>query len=134
MFGQGFADPDGTSGGGEGLLPPPQGRDDLDDPEFRDTYTDAPAQIIEAKREDRPLPKTPEPEATGGKVLDLMTARNESVAKANAARGAGADDVHEILKKKTAANKTTAEKTTAKKPSTRRPRAAPKGVAAWTSS
>nr|WP_163016848.1 hypothetical protein [Streptomyces chartreusis] len=132
MFSQGFADPDDASGGGEGLLPPPQGRDDLDDPEFRDTYTDAPAQIIEAKREDRPLPKALEPEDTGGKVLDLMTALNESVAKVNAARGAG--DVHEIPKKKTAAKKTTAEKTTAKKTSTRRPRAAPKGVAAWTSS
>ncbi|MFF8359738.1 hypothetical protein ACF063_40475 [Streptomyces chartreusis] len=106
MFSQGFADPDDASGGGEGRLPPPQGRDDLDDPEFRDTYTDTPAQIIEVKREDRPLPKTLEPEDTGGKVLDLMTALNESVAKTNAARGAGADDVHEILKKKTAANKT----------------------------
>ncbi|MFJ2007908.1 Ku protein [Streptomyces chartreusis] len=86
-------------------------RDDLDDPElFRDTYTDALAQIIEAKRDDKPLPKAAEPEETGGKVLDLMTALNESVAKAQAAR-----DVHEMPKKKTAAKKTTAKKQPAKK-------------------
>ncbi|MGW4757495.1 hypothetical protein [Streptomyces chartreusis] len=53
-----------------------------------------------------------------------MTVLNESVAKAQAARGAGAGDVHEIPKKKTAAKKTTAKGTTAKKTSTRRPRSA----------
>ncbi|SEC64382.1 Ku protein [Streptomyces sp. PAN_FS17] len=109
-------------------------RDDLDDPEFRDTYTDALAQIIEAKRDDKPLPQASEPEETGGKVLDLMTALNESVAKAQAARGASAGDVHEMPKKKTADNKTTAKKqpakkttakkATEKKTSTRRPRSA----------
>ncbi|MFF0733312.1 Ku protein [Streptomyces chartreusis] len=110
-------------------------RDDLDDPElFRDTYTDALAQVIEAKRDDKPLPKAPEAEETGGKVLDLMTALNESVAKAQASRGAGPADVHEMPKKKTAAKKktrkkqpakkTTSKKDTAKKTSTRRPRSA----------
>ncbi|MFE7442196.1 Ku protein [Streptomyces chartreusis] len=110
-------------------------RDDLDDPElFRDTYTDALAKVIEAKRDDRPLPKASEPEETGGKVLDLMTALNESVAKAQAARGAGAADVHEMPKKKTTAKKatakkqpakkTTTKKATAKKTSARRPRSA----------
>ncbi|GGX35002.1 Ku protein [Streptomyces chartreusis] len=91
-------------------------RDDLDDPEFRDTYTDALAKVIEAKRDDKPLPKAPEPEETGGKVLDLMTALNESVAKAQAARGAGAGDAHEMPKKKTAAKKTTAKRTSVRRP------------------
>ncbi|MEU1259358.1 Ku protein [Streptomyces chartreusis] len=115
-------------------------RDDLDDPElFRDSYTDALAKVIEAKRDDKPLPKAAEPEETGGKVLDLMTALNESVAKAQAARGAGPARVHEIPNKKaaakkatakkqpakkTTAKKTTAKKTTAKKTSARRPRSA----------
>ncbi|MGI5411094.1 Ku protein [Streptomyces chartreusis] len=109
-------------------------RDELEGPEFQDTYTDALAQIIEAKRDDKPLPKAPEPEETGGKVLDLMTALNESVAKAQAARGPSPADVHEMPKKKTAAKKTTAKKqpakkatakkTTAKKTSGRRPRSA----------
>jgi DNA end-binding protein Ku len=89
------------------------------------------AQIIEAKREDKPLPEAPEPEAAGGKVLDLMAALNESVAKAQAARGQGPADVHKMPKKKTAAKKTTAkkqpakkttEKRTAKKTSGRKPR------------
>lgn len=109
-------------------------RDDLEGSEFRDTYTDALAEIIEAKREDRPLPEAPEPEATGGRVLDLMAALNESVAQAKASRGEGPADVHEMPKKKTAAKKTAAKKqpskkaaakkTTAKKTSGRRPRSA----------
>ncbi|WP_432198207.1 Ku protein [Streptomyces sp. bgisy027] len=109
-------------------------RDDLEGSEFRDTYTDALAQIIEAKREDRPLPEAPEPEAAGGTVLDLMAALNESVAQAKASRGEGPADVHELPKKKSAAKKTTAKKqpskksaakkTTAKKTSGRRPRSA----------
>lgn len=37
-------------------------REDLEGPEFRDAYTEAMAQIIEAKREDRELPEAPEPE------------------------------------------------------------------------
>lgn len=89
-------------------------RDELEGPDFQDTYTDALAQIIDAKRDGKPLPKAPEPEDTGGKVLDLMTALNESVVKAQAARGTGPADVHEMPKKKT----------TAKKTSTRRPRSA----------
>lgn len=105
--------------------------DDLDtsDPAFRDTYTDALAQIIEAKRADQPLPEAPEPEAPA-QVLDLMAALQESVAKAREARGEDAD-VHELPKpkKKTAAKKTTAKKqpakkTTAKKSTGRRPRSA----------
>ncbi|MCZ4603523.1 Ku protein [Streptomyces sp. Lzd4kr] len=92
-------------------------RDDLDGPEFEDTYTDALAKVIEAKREDKPLPQVSEPEEPG-QVLDLMAALQESVAKAKASRGEDAD-VHEMPKKKTAkkqpANKTATKKTAAKK-------------------
>ncbi|MET7690519.1 Ku protein [Streptomyces sp. NPDC005483] len=61
-------------------------RDDLEGPEFEDTYTDALAKIIEAKREDRELPEAPEPEQPA-QVLDLMAALNQSVEKARASRG-----------------------------------------------
>ncbi|MEU6379592.1 Ku protein [Streptomyces sp. NPDC046909] len=61
-------------------------RDDLAGDDLRDTYTDALAKVIEAKREEKPLPEVPEPEAPG-KVLDLMAALQESVAKAQASRG-----------------------------------------------
>jgi len=87
-------------------------REDLDDPEFRDTYTEAVAQIIEAKREDKPLPEVPELEAKPGHLVDLMAALNESVAKAKASRGEDAD-VREMPKKKAA--KKTAKKQPAKK-------------------
>ncbi|MFI5681812.1 non-homologous end joining protein Ku [Streptomyces cellulosae] len=86
-------------------------RDDLEGPEFEDAYTDALAKIIEAKREDKPLPEAREAERPA-EVLDLMAALTESVQKAKATRGEGAD-VHQ-LPGKTAAGKT-AKKTPAKK-------------------
>ncbi|WP_171110576.1 hypothetical protein [Streptomyces sp. N502] len=89
-------------------------REDLDDPEFRDTYTEALEQIIEAKREDREPPELPEPETAPGKVMDLMAALNESVAQAKASRGEDAD-AHEIPKKKATPKKQPAKKATAKK-------------------
>jgi DNA end-binding protein Ku len=95
-------------------------RDDLDDPEFEDTYTRALAEIIEAKREDRELPDVPEPEKPA-QVLDLMAALNESVEKAKASRGEDAD-VHD-LPKKTAAKKQPAKKT-AKKAAARKSKSA----------
>ncbi|MFK4103243.1 Ku protein [Streptomyces sp. NPDC019531] len=100
-------------------------QDDLEGSEFTDTYTDALAKIIEAKREEKPLPEAPEPEQPG-RVLDLMAALNESVQQAKASRGEDAD-VHEMPKKKAAkkqpAKKTTAKKTT-KKTTARRSRSA----------
>nr|WP_244206802.1 hypothetical protein [Streptomyces swartbergensis] len=106
-------------------------RDDLDDPEFRDTYTEALSQILEAKREHREPPKLEEPESKPGQIVDLMAALNESVQQARASRGEDAD-VHELPKKKTAkkqpAKKAAAKKTTkkaaAKRTSGRRPRSA----------
>ncbi|WP_328881799.1 non-homologous end joining protein Ku [Streptomyces sp. NBC_00299] len=107
-------------------------REALEGPEFHDAYTDALAQIIEAKREDRPLPEAPEPADRGGKVFDLMAALNESVAKAKASRGEGPAEVHELPKKRATAKtpvkkqpaKKAAAKKTAKKASGRRPRSA----------
>ncbi|MFB7576975.1 Ku protein [Streptomyces sp. NPDC056165] len=97
-------------------------RDDLEGDEFRDTYTEALEQIIEAKREHRAPPAVPEP-AEPGQVLDLMAALNASVEKARASRGEA--DVHEMPapKKKTAVKKQPAKKTAAKKPA-RKPRSA----------
>ncbi|MYU24665.1 Ku protein [Streptomyces sp. SID8352] len=93
-------------------------RDDLDDPQFRDTYTEAVVELIEAKREHRePAAPAPEPAEESGQLVDLMAALNESVAKAKASRGepAGRDaDVHEMPTKR-AAKKAPAKKTAGKK-------------------
>ena len=87
-------------------------RDDLDDPEFRDTYTEAIQQVIEAKRERQELPKAPEPERDSGGLVDLMAALNASVQKARESRGEDAD-VHEMKpRKKTTPKKKTAGKKT----------------------
>ncbi|WP_030324122.1 Ku protein [Streptomyces sp. NRRL B-3229] len=102
-------------------------RDDLDGDDLRDTYTEALAKVIEAKREDKPLPEEPEQEATTGRVLDLMAALQESVQKAKASRGEDAE-VHGLPKKTTAKKPTKtqpAKKTAAKKKTAgRRPRSA----------
>jgi DNA end-binding protein Ku len=101
-------------------------RDDLDDPEFRDTYTEALERIIEAKREGQEPPAMPEPERETGQIVDLMAALNESVQQARASRGEDAD-VHEMPKKsakKQPAKKTAEKKATAKKASQRKPRSA----------
>ncbi|MFI9344908.1 Ku protein [Streptomyces sp. NPDC052773] len=91
--------------------------DELEGDEFQDRYTEAIAQIIEAKREDREPPEVPEPEQPA-KLVDLMSALQESVSKARASRGEDAE-VHELPKKpakKQPAKKTAAEKTTARRP------------------
>ncbi|MEV6807801.1 Ku protein [Streptomyces sp. NPDC051132] len=101
--------------------------EELKGPEFEDRYTEAVAKIIEAKREEKPLPQVPEPEEPA-QVLDLMAALQESVQKAKASRtgDAGPAQVHELPKtqKKTAAKKQPAKKTAAKKAPGRRPRSA----------
>ncbi|MFG3155368.1 hypothetical protein ACGF7W_25360 [Streptomyces sp. NPDC048219] len=96
-------------------------RDDLDGPEFRDTYTEAAARLIEAKREHREPAPIPEPADESGQLVDLMAALNESVAKAKASRSDGEDpEVHEMPTKR-ATKKTTPKKTAAKK-TARKPR------------
>ncbi|MFI2763600.1 Ku protein [Streptomyces echinatus] len=95
--------------------------------EFRDRYTEAIAQIIEAKRGERPLPEVPEPEQPAP-VLDLMAALQESVSKAKASRSedAGPAEVHELPKpkRKAAAKKQPVKKAAGKKTTGRRPRSA----------
>lgn len=121
-------------------------RDGLEGPDFVDRYTQALEQVIEAKREGHAPPEVPEPKAEPGKVLDLMTALQQSVEKARAARGeTGEAEVHELPKKEPAAEaaavkseakesaakktaktqpakKAVAKKTAAKKSTARRPR------------
>ncbi|MFH8776414.1 Ku protein [Streptomyces sp. NPDC017958] len=103
--------------------------DSLEGEQFQDHYTEAMAQITEAKREAKPLPEAPEPEQPAP-VLDLMAALNASVEQAKAARGepAGEAEVHEMPKpkKKATAKKqpATAKKATVKKATGRRPRSA----------
>jgi DNA end-binding protein Ku len=70
-------------------------REDLEGPDFVDHYTEALEQVIESRREGHAPPEAPEPEAEPGKVLDLMTALQASVAQAKASRGEGAEaEVH----------------------------------------
>ncbi|MFJ5157498.1 Ku protein [Streptomyces sp. NPDC088353] len=68
-------------------------RDDLTGPEFADRYTEALHAVIEAKQEDRQLPQVPEPTARPGQLVDLMAALQQSVDKAQAARGETGDTV-----------------------------------------
>jgi DNA end-binding protein Ku len=100
---------------------------------YRDEYRQALEAVIEAKAEGRQPPKpTEEP---GGQVVDLMAALQESVRKAQAARGedAGDAEVHAMpaARKKTAGKtagkapaKKTAKKTAAAKKPPRRQRGA----------
>ncbi|MEV5427998.1 Ku protein [Streptomyces sp. NPDC052701] len=78
-------------------------RDGLEGDEFRDEYTEAVARIIEAKRERREPPAAPEPQTRPGRVVDLMAALRESVARARASRGEDAE-VHRLPEKETAAH------------------------------
>jgi DNA end-binding protein Ku len=95
--------------------------DSLEGEDFVDRYTEALAQIIEAKREERPLPEAPEP-AKPTQVLDLMAALNASVRQAKASRREGEAAVDELPKpqKKTAAKKQPAQKAPAKKPAAKK--------------
>ncbi|MEV0982528.1 Ku protein [Streptomyces sp. NPDC049915] len=106
--------------------------EDLEELDAHDEYTEAIAQIIEAKREDKPLPQAPEVEEPA-QVLDLMAALNASVEKARESRGEHGThaEVHELPKpkkkaaaRKPAAKKTAAKKTATKKASSRKPRTA----------
>ncbi|MGW3099652.1 Ku protein [Streptomyces sp. NPDC001102] len=91
-------------------------REDLDDAEFHDTYTEALAKVIEAKREHQPLPEAPEAQEEPGKVLGLMAELQESVNKVRTSRGETGDaDVHDLSTAKKSPAKKTAKKTPAKK-------------------
>ncbi|MEU6127355.1 Ku protein [Streptomyces sp. NPDC047123] len=100
-----------------------------------DRYTAALEDLIAAKAEGKEPPEAPAEEASGGKLVDLMSALEQSVRKAEAARGgSGADaTVHDLPKKrgakKAAAKKTTAKRATAKKTTTKKTSAARKTTA-----
>ncbi|MFF8610865.1 Ku protein [Streptomyces sp. NPDC015346] len=105
--------------------------DRLDDLELVDHYRDALVEVIEAKAEHRDVrPAEGTEEAPSGRVVDLMAALQESVAKAKESRGetGGPATVHEMQKpkpkkaaaKKAPAKKTAAKKTTAKKTARKR--------------
>jgi DNA end-binding protein Ku len=99
-------------------------RDDLDGPEFEDRYTEAMQEIIEAKRQEKPLPEVPEPEPPG-QLLDLMTTLTESVNKARAARGEDeASKRKGAPSKKSAVKKAPAKKAAAKTTRARKSRSA----------
>ncbi|MFG2885746.1 hypothetical protein ACGFYV_26215 [Streptomyces sp. NPDC048297] len=77
-------------------------RDDLTGQEFTDHYTEALHEVIEAKQKGDRLPEATTPDVRPGQLVDLMTALQESVDKAQAARGEGEADVREPPAKKTA--------------------------------
>ncbi|MFF5028544.1 Ku protein [Streptomyces collinus] len=80
---------------------------DLDD--LHDDYRAALEEVIAAKAAGEALPEAPEPDS-GGKVLDLMAALENSVRAARASRGGG-----KAPEPKAAAKKTTETKAPAKK-------------------
>ncbi|MFC7987348.1 Ku protein [Streptomyces sp. NPDC057336] len=88
-------------------------REDLEGDEFRDTYTEAVAELIEAKREHREPEAAPETEERPGQVLDLMAALQESVSKAKESRGE--DDHAEVRELPGRTKKAPAKKTPAAK-------------------
>ncbi|QHY99689.1 putative DNA repair protein YkoV [Streptomyces sp. S4.7] len=93
---------------------------------FRDTYTDAVEKLIEAKAEGK-TPAAPKAEAKqGGRVVDLMSALEQSVQQAKKSRGESGEDatVHDMpARKKTTAKKAPAKKGE-KKTAGRKPRSA----------
>lgn len=92
---------------------------------FRDEYRDALEQVLAAKAEGHEPAPVESPEPAEGRVVDLMSALEQSVSKARESRGEDAT-VHDMPKKR-AAKKTpkkgAVKKTTAKK-SARKPRSA----------
>ncbi|EGJ72778.1 putative Ku70/Ku80 protein (plasmid) [Streptomyces sp. Tu6071] len=105
-------------------------RDGIGDEE--DEYRNAVEKLVEAKAEHRAPPRAEREEQPRGEVVDIMAALQDSVDRAQKARGETGKDatVHEMPKKraakkaptkKTAAKKATSKKTTAKKTSRKKP-------------
>lgn len=95
---------------------------------FRDRYTDAVQDLIEAKSTGKEPPHGDVEEPAAGQVVDLMAALQDSVRKAQESRGETGEDasVHEMKpRKKTAAK---ASKKPAAKKATPKKRAAKKGA------
>ncbi|MGW2016747.1 non-homologous end joining protein Ku [Streptomyces sp. NPDC001927] len=107
--------------------------DRLDELELTDQYRDALVEVIEAKAEDRaPAALEGAEAAPAGQVVDLMAALEDSVARAKKARESGERAaVHEMPKKKAAAQRkpaakkaAPAKKTASKKATARRRKSA----------
>ncbi|MFC8125977.1 Ku protein [Streptomyces sp. NPDC057302] len=94
-----------------------------------DRYTEALEQVIHAKADGKRPPKANTEEKPTGKVVDLMAALEESVSKAQAARGESGEEatIHEMPKKRTT-KKTAAKKTATKKTATKKTAPATKTV------
>lgn len=102
---------------------------DYDPEEYEDDYAAAVQQLVEAKLEGGEVKAAPEPEESGGEVVDLLAALQQSVARAKKGRGedvpdevadaaesAGAGDAGEAGE---GAEKATAKKSTTKKSTTK---------------
>ncbi|MGW3492052.1 non-homologous end joining protein Ku [Streptomyces sp. NPDC001054] len=100
-------------------------RDTIGDEE--DEYRAAVEKLIEAKAEHRAPPRAEHEERPRGEVVDIMAALQDSVRRAQEARGETGKDatVHEMPKKRAAkkapAKKTAAKKATSKKTSRKKP-------------
>lgn len=93
--------------------------------QFHDEYREAVEAMIEAKAEGK-APAAPKAEAKPGRVVDLMSALEQSVQQAKKSRGETGEDatVHDMpARKKTTAKKAPAKKA-AKKTAGRKPRSA----------
>lgn len=88
---------------------------DYDPDEYEDDYESAVRAVVEAKLEGGEVKSAPEPEETGGEVVDLLAALQQSVARAKKGRGEDVEEEDEPAPAKTAAKKSTAKKSTAKK-------------------
>ncbi|SFF91027.1 DNA end-binding protein Ku [Actinacidiphila alni] len=106
---------------------------DIDMSAMHDDYAAAVGALIQARTEDKPLPKPAKTaSAETGTVTDLMSTLRAAADQARAERGEGADIHHladrktakktakKAAAKKTAAKKTTAKKSTAAKPTRKR--------------
>ncbi|WP_246618300.1 hypothetical protein [Streptomyces javensis] len=104
---------------------------DVDINQYKDQYREALETIIRAKAEGVEPPEMEAPAEPKGKVVDLMSALQDSVRAARKSRGEDAGDEAEVREisgqrvapKKTAAKKTSAggKKAAAKKTSRKRP-------------
>lgn len=84
----------------------------FDPDDYSDDYTDAMARLIEQKADGAELPEQPEEEESTGEVIDLMSALEQSVARAKQGRGDSStktkkDDDKPAAKAKTSRSKST---------------------------
>ncbi|MFD6285016.1 Ku protein [Streptomyces sp. NPDC060205] len=81
---------------------------EVDLAELHDDYREAVEELIAAKASGEAVPSAPAAEASGGKVIDLMSALENSVRQARGAQGARREDAEVKPLRKRAAKKTAA--------------------------